>query len=176
MTTHICPTLPYDLRIEKGKISHIYKNDWEEIDGEWRKIKSEMGKGLAEPDEPINKAPLSPLSVESAPTIQREPSAPATPDFSGEAVEDSEDSEDIEDNYITPDEYLNKVEAIAEDPKLSKITQNKVKRHLESMELPLDIIVEYTQHLVSLLVIKTPFNKAVMKTIQLFEDLEEQPE
>jgi len=169
MTTHLCPTLPYDLRIEKGKISHIYKNDWEEIDGKWRKMKSEMGKGLAEADEPINKAPLSPLSAVSAPTIQREPEAPESPDCVSEEVEDSEDIEDIED-------ILSNVEAIAEDTRLSKITQNKVKRHLDSMELPFDVILDYTHHLVGLLAVKTPFNKAVMKTIQLFEHLEEEPE
>ena len=172
MTTHICPTLPYDLRIEKGKISHLYKTDWEEIDGKWRKIKTPMGKGLAEPDSPINKAPLSPLSAVSAPTTQTE-----SPDeFSVKVLGDSEDIEDSEDNYITPEDYLNKVEAVAEDPRLSKITQNKVKRHLDSMELPIDVILNYTEHLVSLLVVKTPFNKAVMKTIQLFQHLEEEQE
>lgn len=176
MTTHICPTLPYDLRIEKGKISHIYKSDWEEIDGEWRKIKTGMGKGLAEPDEPINKAPLSPLSVVSASPTQPESPAESSAEFSVKVLGDSEDIEDIEDNYITPEDYLDKVEAIAEDPRLSKITQNKVKRHLDSMELPIDVVLDYTEHLVSLLVVKTPFNKAVMKTIQLFGHLEEEQE
>jgi hypothetical protein len=147
---------------------------------------SQMGKSVsfATPDTPINKGtyriPESPVSPVSPSQLEEYEGKEGVEYFS--VVEGGyKDIEDIEDtdedrDFMTEEEIFEECRLIAENPNLSKITQNKLKRHLNEEEIAMGYIIDYAEIMVENLLKKKTFNKSVANTIEYFKELEESEE